>query len=342
MPSLQSWAGVVPESELYFNSSTILKRNHHYSPGSLNTTNIHNSSLGMGEMTRAAQYWYPVPNKTDSVANFSSWCLTTQLFQADLYRSQIQFYRRGSGFPNRQLGSLYWQLEDIWVAPTWAGIEKSGRWKMLHYGAKDVYEPVIISPFYNTTTGDLEVYVTSDLWTPARGNASFSWYDWSGKALNISTPSTVEVNVGAINTTRVLQTNTFETLNSTGLDYSNVVMRMETEVLGQLPNTNETRTFRHENWFHASPLSTAKLVDPGIEMRYSNDTKNFTVTVTSGVAAWVWLDYPDGAVVQFDSNGFWLGVNQTREIGYTVLSDTTHGDWIEEVTVQSLYNNTLS
>lgn len=70
--------------------------------------------------------WKQVPNKTDPLANFSAWCHTTQIFQADFYKSEIQFYRRGSGFPNRQLGSLYWQLEDIWQAPTWAGIEYDG------------------------------------------------------------------------------------------------------------------------------------------------------------------------------------------------------------------------
>jgi len=50
------------------------------------------------------------------VANFSAWCHATQIFQADLYVYEIEFYRRGSGLPNRQLGSLYWQLEDQWVS----------------------------------------------------------------------------------------------------------------------------------------------------------------------------------------------------------------------------------
>lgn len=341
MPSLQSWQEQISPNDLYFNSSTIVLRNQHYPPGNLNTSNYYNSSLGMGEMTRAALLWYPVPNKTDSVANFSAWCHTTQIFQADLYSSEIQFYRRGSGLYNRQLGSLYWQLEDIWVAPTWAGIEYSGRWKVLHYIAKDIYQPVIISPFFNRTTGDLSVYVTSDLWESATGSANFSWYDWSGNKLNISTPSSAEVNVGAINTTKVLQTNTFDVLNTTGYAYSNVVMRMETEVQGQLPNSNETSTFRHENWFHASPLSSAALVDPGLELSYSNSTKNFSVTATTGVAAWVWLDYGDGAVLNFDSNGFWLLPNETREVSYTIKSDTTNGGWIDGVTVESLYNNTI-
>lgn len=127
MPSLQSWQQAISAEDLYFNSTTILSRNHHNPPGGLSTTNFTNSLMGMGQMTIAAQRWYPVPNKANSVANFSAWCHTTQIFQADLYKSEISFYRRGSGLPNRQLGSLYWQLEDIWQAPSWAGIEYDGK-----------------------------------------------------------------------------------------------------------------------------------------------------------------------------------------------------------------------
>ena len=57
MPSLQSWQEAVSPSELYFNSSTIMLRNHHYPSGNLNTSNYANSSEGMGEMTIAAERW---------------------------------------------------------------------------------------------------------------------------------------------------------------------------------------------------------------------------------------------------------------------------------------------
>lgn len=129
--------------------TTIQLRNHHYPSGDTNTSNFDNSTKGMGEMTIAVELYYPPPHLADPVANFSAWCLTTQIFQADFYRSQITYYRRGSGMPERQLGSLYWQLEDIWQAPTWAGIEYDGRWKFLHYIAKDIYQPIIIAPYYN-------------------------------------------------------------------------------------------------------------------------------------------------------------------------------------------------
>lgn len=60
MPSLQTWQQAVPPSELYFNSSMIQLRNHHYPPGGLNISNFENTTKGMAEMTIAAQRWYPV------------------------------------------------------------------------------------------------------------------------------------------------------------------------------------------------------------------------------------------------------------------------------------------
>lgn len=338
-PSVQTWQQAVAPKDLHFNSSVIQLRNHHYPPGGLNTSNYHNTSLGMGEMTRAVEEWYPTPDKTNSLANFSSWCHATQTFQADYYVSQIAFYRRGSGLPQRTLGSLYWQLEDIWQAPTWASIEYDGRWKVLHYRAKDAYKNVIISPFYNSSTQAFEIWLTSDLWDAASGTATATWYDWSGNKLDKPGLAAARVQVGAINSTRVLAANLTNTLS--GFDFSNVVMELSVDVTGTLPNSNTPQTFTHTSWFHAAPLSSARLVDPGLTLAYDAGSKQFTVTATSGVAAWVWLDYPAGAVVSFDDNGFWLGKGQSKSVGYTVKTDDTDSEWARQVTVSSIWNQTL-
>ena len=213
-----------------------------------------------------------------------------------------------------------------------------GRWKVLHYIGKDIYQPVIISPFYNITTGEFEIYVTSDLWSSASGTANFQWYHWDGSPItNMSTPST-NFTVGALNTTKVLT----QMLDNSTLDYNNAVLFMNMTAQGRLPNTNVTRTFNHENFFHAFSLADAELVDPGLTLQYDNSTKNFTVTATKGVAAWTWLDNPAGTLLNFDSNGFLLLKGQSRRVGYTLKSDDTSGDWVNQVTVESLYNNTLS
>ncbi|KAK8062429.1 beta-mannosidase [Apiospora hydei] len=299
MPALQTWQEYVPESELFFNSTTVIYRNRHYPPGGLDI-NYPATSEGMVEMTLAAQRWYPTPMKSDPIANFSAWCWTTQVFQADYYGAQIQFYRRGSGLPQRTLGSLYWQLEDQWAAPTWAGIDRAGRWKILHYRAKDLYSNVIISPFWNVTTRRLELWVTSDLWEEVRGTVDARWYTWEGEEVDLDCSLRgKEVTVGALNSTRIFAT----TLDDNA---KNLIMKANITVAGKLPNSEEVTTLHHTNWFHATPLSQAKLVDPGLQLTHDEEADMFTVTATSGVSAWTWLDTPAGVVVAFDDNGFWL------------------------------------
>ncbi|KAL1998178.1 hypothetical protein VTN02DRAFT_6714 [Thermoascus thermophilus] len=340
MPSLASWQQAVDPADLHFNSSVIMLRNHHYPAGDLSTDNFHNSSLGMGEMTLGVERYYPVPHKADPVANFSAWCHATQLFQADLYKSEIQFYRRGSGLPERQLGSLYWQLEDIWQAPSWAGIEYDGRWKVLHYVARDIYQPVIVSPFWNYTTGDLEVYVTSDLWEAVAGTLTLRWLDLAGKPIpgNAGTPPTAAFRVGALNTTRVYATNVRTQLSLP--DPENAILVLSLTATGRTPNGGPTTTFTHQN--HVTPVfpNRLKLVDPRLALSYSPRMGKFTVEARGGVSLYTWLEAPAGTVGYFDDNAFVLLPGQKREVGFTLQTDSTGGKWAEAVTVRSLWDQT--
>jgi beta-mannosidase len=364
MPGLATWRGAVPESDLYFNSSTIVLRNHHYVPGGLNTSNFANSSLGMGEMTTAAQLWYPTPNFPEPLANFSAWCHTTQLFQADFYKSQIQYYRAGSGFPNRQLGSLYWQLEDIWQAPSWAGIDYDGRWKVLHYAAKDIYQPVIVAPLWNVTSGVLDVYAVSDLWEEVSGTMSIDWVDWAGKKLRVpggNGTSSKAFSVGGLNSTLVASYD-ISHLTAAGLNASNAILLANLTAVGSLPNsglpatngTHPTRssaqavttTFTHSNLFTPTPLSRAALADPGLRLRYDNSSETFVVAATKGVSVWTWLEVDEtwrgssDVVVLFDNNAFVLRPGEERRLGYTLVKGGRDRAWKERVTVRSIWDNT--
>lgn len=138
-----------------------------------------------------------------------------------------------------------------------------------------------------------------------------------------------------------------------------------------MPNSspaNETTTiFKHDNFFHPVPLSEAKLVDPGLVLSFSsfssflssflssspsNDNANqykFTVTATTGVAVWVWLDYPAGLVGRFDDNAFLLRKGEEKELWFRITDDEEGGGeggkkvegWQKKVTVRSLWDNYL-
>ena len=339
MPSLQTWQQAVDPEDLHFNSSTVVLRNHHYPPGSTDTHNISNPAKGMAEMTIAVERYYPIPHKNDSVEQFSAWCHATQIFQADMYKSQIMFYRRGSGMPERQLGSLYWQLEDIWQAPTWAGIEYDGRWKVLHYVARDVYQPIIVSPFWNNSTGDLSVYVTSDLWETAHGTVNFTWVDMSGRPIpdNAGTPLSKEFTVGGLNTTKVYQTNT-TTLPIT--NKADAVLVLSLTARGRMPNSQTVSTFVHREKATAVYSNKLSLVDPKLQLLYDATSNSFTVEAKAGVSLYTWLDYPAGVVGYFDDNAFTLVPGEKKTVHFIVQKDETGGKWAQGVTVRSLWDQT--
>ena len=40
------------------------------------------------------------------------------------------------------MGTLYWQINDIWPVASWSSLDYGGQWKVLHYMAKRFYLPV--------------------------------------------------------------------------------------------------------------------------------------------------------------------------------------------------------
>ncbi|KAI2604540.1 glycoside hydrolase family 2 protein [Hypoxylon fragiforme] len=357
MPSLASWRRVLDDADLHFNSTPIVQRNHHNPPSGLDPSNTAPSLQGMGEMTLAAQAFYPVPDKktassSSSAANFSAWCHTTQIFQADFYKSQIQFYRAGSSRPERQLGTLYWQLEDTWQAPTWAGIEYEGRWKVLHHVARDVYAPVIVAPLWDAAAGTLRVYAVSDLWGEVKGSMSFGWAGWDGGVVSLGggggggVQGEVEFTVGAVNATLVAELSIAELRANPDFRAEDVVFVANLTASGVPPNEQATRTYTHTNWATPTPLSSAALVDPGLRVEYDSSADEFVVRAETGTSMWTWVhvheDDADGVLVNFHENGFLLRKGEERRFGY----DRINGDggdetWKERVGVSSIWDNTL-
>jgi beta-mannosidase len=58
-----------------------------------------------------------VPAKTRERL-FDTFCYLTQCVQARSITGQTEHYIRGRGEVYRTMGALYWQLNDIWPAPT--------------------------------------------------------------------------------------------------------------------------------------------------------------------------------------------------------------------------------
>ncbi|CAG0892589.1 unnamed protein product, partial [Cyprideis torosa] len=99
--------------------------------------------------------------------------------QSMAVKIQTEFYRRSMSeiFENDEgkiMGALYWQLQDIWPGASWASLEYGGRWKMLHYFAKEFFQRLIVVPYLSINGSDVFCSAVTDESVDQKGNLSVS------------------------------------------------------------------------------------------------------------------------------------------------------------------------
>ncbi|KAI0633508.1 glycoside hydrolase [Trametes polyzona] len=339
MPSFYSWEEVLQSpGDFTFNSAVVQSRDHHPPAQSLSWPNPV-ALVGQEQMLFAIDQWLPRPGTPDSNQTFAQTCWSTQVFQSLYLQSEIAFYRRGSGRGERNLGALFWQLNDVWQGVSWSAIEYSGRWKVVQYGLTSIFEPVMAYPFWVPETEALEVAVTSDLWDAAEGAVQLTWFDWSGKQLGTSSHA---FSVPSLNSTVAFQAQGLSNILPSGSKAEGVWMLLN------LTAKAGNKTYSQEQHFVPTSLGKANLVDPKIKVT-SGDNLTFTLSAQGGVAPFTWLDHPAGTVGYFVDatsekplNGFYLVPGSDRTVRFvqsaalSTVTDPSPSDFV----VRSLWNNT--
>mgnify|MGYP003294124728 CR=1 FL=1 len=82
----------------------------------------------------------------------------TGLIQKECIQDATEHWRRNRGRCN---GSLFWQYNDCWQAPSWSSVDFTGKWKALQYASRHFFEPVCVS--IEETKNDYKIYAINDL-----------------------------------------------------------------------------------------------------------------------------------------------------------------------------------
>lgn len=90
--------------------------------------------------------------------NFKDMIYMTGLIQKECISDATEHWRRNRGRCN---GSLFWQFNDCWQAPSWSSIDYLGKWKPLQYHSRHFFEPVCIS--IEETKRRCSIYCINDL-----------------------------------------------------------------------------------------------------------------------------------------------------------------------------------
>ncbi|KRX97584.1 Beta-mannosidase [Trichinella pseudospiralis] len=182
LPDLETWrsAGVDPENAKLF-SEEVLHRQHH--------------PLAHFSMLQQTMRHFPLPAQNKST--LSTYVLLTQLYQALVYKIAVEHWRRWRHRLDESTGRgwtscvLYWQLNDIWQAPSWSTIDYGLKWKLAHYYAVKFYAPVLATANCSSTSGRCSVFVVSDFTVDLVNvtvEVRFYCWDWPDPLASIKQP----------------------------------------------------------------------------------------------------------------------------------------------------------
>ncbi|XP_069711079.1 beta-mannosidase [Phaenicophaeus curvirostris] len=150
-PSFSTIKKVSSAEDWSYTSNFSLHRQHH--------------EYGNEQMLQQIGYHFRLPQSADPIKKFKDTIYLTQVMQAQCVKTETEFYRfsqseiiNGEG---HTMGAMYWQLNDIWQAPSWASLEYGGKWKLLHYFAQNFFAPLL--PVAYEDKGVLYIYGVSDL-----------------------------------------------------------------------------------------------------------------------------------------------------------------------------------
>ena len=126
--------------------------------------------------------------------SFEEFVYLSQLTQSKAVSIAVSAHR--TGMP-RCMGTLYWQVNDCWQAPTWSSVDYYGNWKALQYSVKKDYEDVAIVSKIEEL-GKEEFYIVSDVPDSFICELKYIIYDFNGNKI-FENNSEINLHQGSVN-----------------------------------------------------------------------------------------------------------------------------------------------
>ncbi|CAH1406818.1 unnamed protein product [Nezara viridula] len=224
----------------------------------------------------------------------------SQINQAMSMKAESERYRRLKSIlldskEGYTMGALYWQLDDIWQAPSWSSIDYCGQWKMLHYFAGEFFAPVIVSPEISVDRETMSIYIVVDGYAPKKtANLTFNMYNWTN--LNWSPFKKITLQVELIDN---------ESFLATKIPIGQYCKDKKCFYTTSLEAEDGVQ-IAPENFYFYTPLNTANYPDTSVEITKIEKLDNHTAKLSlkaENHALFVWLDL-NGIKGNFSKNGF--------------------------------------
>ncbi|MEY4804739.1 MAG: hypothetical protein RL331_1258 [Bacteroidota bacterium] len=127
------------------------------------------SYVGNGMIEKHAKTYY------GKAKDFETFIYYSQLTQRKAVSMAIAGHRADAP---RSMGTVYWQLNDCWPAPTWSSLDDHNNWKALHYAVRDDYQSVAVMELHKDEAR--YIVLQSDLPTDTLVTVQVEFYNAAG------------------------------------------------------------------------------------------------------------------------------------------------------------------
>jgi beta-mannosidase len=168
-PSLECFESVLPESERFPQSRTVVHHNRAFTPG-----------FGPDGHRRLAVY---VADTVRDPVTLSGYVYATQFVQAEaMHYAYSSFRRRWGVYGKRGVsGALVWQLNDCWPVTSWAIVDSLGIPKPAYYVIKRELEPTTLG-LWRTKDG-CDIWATNREEVSKTGMLELRAYNFAGQEI---------------------------------------------------------------------------------------------------------------------------------------------------------------
>ncbi len=241
--------------------------------------------------------------------DFDSLLYVSQILQAVAIKSGVEHFRRNRG---RCMGSLYWQINDNWPVASWASIDYFGRWKALHYMAKNFYAPIAGSIVRHENV--MEAYLQNESLKEVSATAVLSLKTMDLKILD---KKEFTVTAGALASVKIGEQ-----------DYTQLLEKIKKDsVFAEIAITYEDGTTQIETETF-EPYKHLQLPTANITTKVEEINDNYVITLqTDAFVNFVELDFEEEDGI-FSDNYFAL-TGKSREV-ILKKEDITNGTFANE------------
>jgi beta-mannosidase len=206
--------------------------------------------------------------------NFGDFIYLSQVMQAEGIELAALHHRASRPYT---MGSLYWQLNDVWPGASWSGMDWFGRWKAMQFHARRFFAPVTVAALRNAE-GRTSVSLVNDRTAARKGELRLRVMDMAGKVQRDERKAVV---LAPLSSTRFADYADAELLGNA--DAASTIAVFDLSIEGE-------PAARDVVWFKAA--KEIAWADPGLRADLRGDGQGFALTLaTQRAARAVWLDF---------------------------------------------------